>query len=135
ISASFIVSPNCVIIFSGQNVDATGRLCFIFFLCIVALLLPTILIGLSFPLASELTVMRMSALGRRIGTLYALNTIGGVLGSLTAGFVLIPYLGSQTALNALILMNMLLFAAIAASQPGLLTSLRRQGAIAFTVIV
>jgi spermidine synthase len=106
-----------------------------FFICIVALLLPTTLIGISFPLASELTVMRMSALGRRIGTLYALNTIGGVLGSLTAGFVLIPYLGSQWALNALILMNMLLFAAIAASQPGLLTSLWRQGAIALTVVV
>jgi predicted membrane-bound spermidine synthase len=106
-----------------------------FFACVVALLLPTILIGISFPLASELTVMRINALGRRIGALYALNTIGGVLGSLTAGFILIPHLGSQWALTALISMNMLLFIAIAASQPGLLTSLWRQGAIALTVVV
>jgi spermidine synthase len=106
-----------------------------FLTCVVALLLPTTLIGISFPLASELTVMRMSALGRRIGALYASNTIGGVLGSLTAGFILIPYLGSQWALTTLILMNLLLFVAIVASQTDLLTSLWRSGAIAFGVIV
>jgi len=106
-----------------------------FFICIAALILPTTLIGISFPLASELTVMRMSALGRRIGTLYASNTIGGVLGSLTAGFFLIPYLGTQSALTALILVNMLLFGAIALSQRGLLTSLWREGAIALTVVI
>lgn len=106
-----------------------------FLTCVVALLLPTTLIGISFPLASELTVMRMSALGRRVGTLYALNTIGGVLGSLTAGFVLIPCLGSQWALSTLIAMNMLLFAAIAASEPYLLKCVWRQGAIAVGVIV
>src|SRR5215472_1063732 len=106
-----------------------------FFICIAALILPTTLIGISFPLASELTVMRMSALGRRIGTLYASNTIGGVLGSLTAGFFLIPYLGTQSALTALILVDMLLFGAIALSQRGLLTSLWREGAIALTVVI
>lgn len=108
-----------------------------FFTCVLAILLPTTLIGISFPLASELTVMRMSALGRRIGTLYALNTIGGVLGSLAAGFLLIPYLGSQWTLTALIFMNIALFGAIAASQPSLLgnRSLWRQGAIAAGVVV
>jgi spermidine synthase len=108
-----------------------------FFTCILAILLPTTLIGISFPLASELTAMRMSALGRRIGTLYALNTLGGVFGSLTAGFLLIPYLGSQWTLTALIVMNLLLFMAIALSQRSLLTSreLWRQGALAFAVLV
>ncbi|WP_375788101.1 fused MFS/spermidine synthase [Bradyrhizobium sp. Pha-3] len=107
-----------------------------FLICAVALLLPTTLIGISFPLASELTVMQMSALGRRIGTLYALNTIGGVVGSLSAGFLLIPYLGSQGALTALIVLNVLLFVATTVSQPGLLkeSSLWRQGAVAASII-
>jgi spermidine synthase len=107
-----------------------------FLTCAAALLLPTTLIGISFPLASELTATRMSALGRRIGGLYALNTIGGVLGSLAAGFLLIPYLGSQWALTALIAMNVLLFAATALSQPELLgsRSLWRQGIMAAGVI-
>jgi len=106
-----------------------------FFICLLALILPTTLIGISFPIASELTVMRMSALGRKIGTLYALNTVGGVLGSLVAGFVLIPYLGSQWALSVLILINMLLFAAVVMSQPGVPKTLYRQGAIALIVVV
>ena len=106
-----------------------------FFTCVVALLLPTTLIGISFPLASELTVTRMSVLGRRIGALYALNTIGGVLGSLTAGFVLIPYLGSQWTLTALIFMNIALFVTIAASRSELMTSLWRTGALAAGVVL
>jgi len=106
-----------------------------FFTCLAALLIPTTLIGISFPLASELTVTRMSAVGRRIGALYALNTIGGVLGSLAAGFLLIPYLGSQWALTALIVMNILLSIAIAASRSGLLTVLWRQEAMALGVVV
>lgn len=107
-----------------------------FLTCAIALLLPATLIGISFPLASELTVTRMSALGRRIGSLYALNTIGGVLGSLAAGFVLIPVLGSQWALTLLIAMNVLLFAGTTLSQPNLLKdkSLWRQGIMAACVI-
>ena len=108
-----------------------------FLTCILALLLPTTLIGIGFPLASELTVMRLSALGRGIGKLYALNTLGGVLGSLAAGFILIPYLGSQWALIALILGNVLLFVATTASQPGLSANgtLWRQGAMAAAAVV
>jgi spermidine synthase len=119
---------------TGAQVLLGGDISF-FLTCFVALLLPTTLIGISFPLASELTVMRMSALGRSIGALYALNTVGGVLGSLTAGFILIPYLGSQWTLTALIMMNMLLFIMITASQAGLLTTLWRPGAIALGVIL
>jgi spermidine synthase len=108
-----------------------------FFTCILAMLLPTTLIGISFPLASELTVMRMSGLGRRIGKLYALNTVGGVLGSLAAGFVLIPCLGSQWTLTVLISVNVLLFVVVSASQSGLMTNriLWRQGAMASAAIV
>ncbi|HXX51966.1 MAG TPA: fused MFS/spermidine synthase, partial [Xanthobacteraceae bacterium] len=130
-----LLSPIVLVVVPVRTQMLLGDDVSFFFICIVALLLPTTLIGISFPLASELTVPRMSALGRRIGTVYALNTIGGVLGSLTAGFVLIPYLGSQSALNVLILINMFLFAAIAASQPGLLASLWRQGTIALAVVV
>ena len=105
-----------------------------FLICFVALLLPTTLIGIGFPLASELTATRMTAVGRRIGGLYALNTIGGVLGSLAAGFALLPRLGSQGALTALICTNVLLFISVAMSRSGLLKSLWRTGAIALGVV-
>jgi len=61
--------------------------------------------------------------------------MGGVFGSLTAGFILIPYLGSQWALTALIFMNLLLYITVAASRRGLLTSLWRQGAMALCVVL
>ena len=79
------------------------------FLCMVVLLVPTTLIGIGFPLASELTIQHMSVLGRRLGRLYALNTLGGTLGSLTAGFLLVPYLGTQASLTLVVALNVLLF--------------------------
>jgi spermidine synthase len=93
------------------------------FLCMVVLLVPTTLIGIGFPLASELTIQHMSVLGRRLGRLYALNTLGGTLGSLTAGFLLVPYLGTQAGLTLVVGLNLLLFTVVVASQP----SLRRDG--------
>lgn len=89
------------------------------FLCMVVLLVPTTLIGISLPLASELTIQHVSVLGRRLGRLYALNTLGGTLGSLTAGFVLVPYLGTQTSLTLIIVLNLVLFVVVVVSQPSL----------------
>ncbi len=89
------------------------------FLCVVVLLVPTTLIGISLPLASELTIQHVSVLGRRLGRLYALNTLGGTLGSLTAGFVLVPYLGTQASLTLIVVLNLLLFLVVVASQPSL----------------
>jgi predicted membrane-bound spermidine synthase len=93
------------------------------FLCMVVLLIPTTLIGISLPLASELTIQHVSVLGRRLGRLYALNTLGGTLGSLTAGFLLVPFLGTQDSLILIVALNLLLFLVVVASQP----SLRRDG--------
>jgi predicted membrane-bound spermidine synthase len=91
----------------------------IMLLCLVVLLVPTTLIGIGFPLASELTIRRLPALGRGLGKLYALNTLGGTLGSLTAGFLLLPYLGTQASLTVIIALNLLLFALTVVSQPSL----------------
>jgi spermidine synthase len=91
----------------------------IMLLCLVVLLVPTTLIGVGFPLASELTIRHLPVLGSRLGRLYALNTLGGTLGSLTAGFLLLPYLGTQASLILIIAMNLLLFAVTVASQPSL----------------
>jgi spermidine synthase len=107
-----------------------------FFVCFISLILPTTLIGVSFPLASEIAVTRTSVLGRRIGRLYAANTIGGVLGSLSAGFVLLPYLGSQWTLLILISINFTLFGVVLASNAAIRADrlLRREGALAFAFV-
>ena len=61
----------------------------------VIMLAPTLLMGATFPLASAIYVGARRQIGRGVGTLYALNTMGAIGGSLAAGFVLIPALGLQ----------------------------------------
>jgi spermidine synthase len=61
--------------------------------------------GLAFPLGLHLwTFFRDRDDGRsgsRLGVFYALNVCAGVVGSLGAGFVLLPWAGSRTAINLL----------------------------------
>lgn len=63
--------------------------------------LPSLLMGCTFPLANA-NIQRVEAsVGRRAGALYLANTAGSVLGSMLAGFVLLPWLGAQGAVLAL----------------------------------
>jgi spermidine synthase len=62
------------------------------------LLVPSVLSGISFPLAIRMAVDRPSLVGSRVGSMYAINTVGGILGSLLVGFLLLPYLGLQKSL-------------------------------------
>ena len=63
--------------------------------------IPALLMGFSFPLANAVIQHAERSVGRRAGILYLANTIGAVLGSLAAGFVLLPMLGLQTSTTIL----------------------------------
>jgi spermidine synthase len=63
------------------------------------LLGPTLLLGASFPLVTKIYARSLNRVGRSIGTAYALNTVGAILGSFVAGFVLIPFLGKAEGLR------------------------------------
>ena len=63
------------------------------------LILPTLFLGAAFPLVNRLCVTSLKDLGRSVGTVYALNTVGALCGSFAAGFVLIPFLGMQNGLR------------------------------------
>ena len=66
------------------------------------LLVPTTLMGLTFPLLLQRTA-RYAHVGRWVGRLTAVNTLGAVLGSLLTGYVFLPWLGSQRTLLAIAL--------------------------------
>jgi spermidine synthase len=57
------------------------------------LLLPTFCMGGTLPVLVRLRVQRYGELGERLSGLYAINTFGAVIGTLLAGFVLLPKLG------------------------------------------
>ncbi|PKN64748.1 MAG: hypothetical protein CVU57_13095 [Deltaproteobacteria bacterium HGW-Deltaproteobacteria-15] len=81
------------------------------FLCqmiFLMVLLPAILMGMALPLALCIrSAGKESKVAAEIGTLYAVNTLGGVVGSLAAGFFLIPFLGLQKTSLLLPVMNWL----------------------------
>jgi spermidine synthase len=65
------------------------------------LIAPALLAGLGFPLLLNLFCLRRSGAASSVGRIYAANTVGAVLGSLGAGFVVLPSLGSVGTLRAL----------------------------------
>ncbi len=64
----------------------------------LVMLVPAILSGLSFPLAVRLIVHDASQTGSGVGKMAAINMIGGIAGSLVAGFAALPLLGLQITL-------------------------------------
>lgn len=78
-----------------------------FMVAALTMLLPTILIGMNFPVAARIFSAGAVAVGRKVGDLYALNTIAAAIGAFVAGFVLIPMLGMQHAELLLAAINLL----------------------------
>jgi len=74
---------------------------------IVVLLVPTTLLGAAFPAAVRLISSTRHA-GGEVGATLALNTVGGIVGSLLAGFVLVPQLGLVGSLEVLALGGILI---------------------------
>ncbi len=59
----------------------------------VLLLIPALLMGISFPAMCRIYTQSVETIGAQVGKLYFVNTLGCVLGSLLAGIVMIPLLG------------------------------------------
>ena len=76
-----------------------------FLLVAFLLLMPTILMGLVFPLAVKTISLCRQGVGETVGVAYGWNTAGAILGSLTAGFVLIPIIGLQNTITAANMVN------------------------------
>jgi spermidine synthase len=64
------------------------------------LLLPTMFLGAAFPAAARL-VAGAAHVGREVGMVAAVNTAGGIAGSLLTGFVLVPRLGLVRSIGSL----------------------------------
>jgi len=54
---------------------------------------PTTLMGATFPVVSKIASSSLDAIGRQVGSVYAVNTLGSIAGSLLAGFLFIPFIG------------------------------------------
>lgn len=66
----------------------------------------TFVMGMSLPLLVQHMVTDLDTSGRRIGELYAANTLGAMAGTMLAGLVLIELLGLQGASRIAVLLNL-----------------------------
>jgi len=66
--------------------------------------LPTFLMGMSLPLTIQIASRSSDNAGRTVGTLYAINTLGSILGSFLCGLVILPALQIQRTLELMALL-------------------------------
>ncbi len=77
--------------FGGYVLEVAG-------LAVVVMLLPATVLGACLPYLLRVLQQRRGAPGETIGRLVAVNTVGGILGALAAGFLLLPVLGAWRSL-------------------------------------
>jgi spermidine synthase len=98
-----------------------------FILACITVLPATILMGGIFPLTMRIAAARLDSVGRDIGSAYALNTTGAIVGSFLAGFVTLPILGLQRGIYAAVLASLCLAALLFAFAPELPRARRATG--------
>jgi spermidine synthase len=81
--------------FAAASVIAT------FLVSALLILIPTMLLGATFPAAIRACAATATSGAKATGRVYAANTLGGIVGALVGGMVLIPSFGSKGALAAI----------------------------------
>jgi spermidine synthase len=109
----------------GSSFDVDSILAWQFLLAMLAILTPTILMGGVFPLTMRIYAGGVERVGRDVGTAYAINTVGAILGSFLAGFVALPILGLQRGIAVAAGLDVVLAVALVAVAPHIETMRRR----------
>jgi spermidine synthase len=77
-----------------------------FLLGFAVMIVPTLLVGATFPLAIAAVGRRLARLGRDVGAIYGANTVGTIVGSIATGFVLIRAIGIERTVLAAAVANL-----------------------------
>ncbi|MSP61100.1 MAG: hypothetical protein EXR72_12295 [Myxococcales bacterium] len=101
-----------VALLRGGAFSVDGILFSQFLLAALAILPATVLMGGVMPLTMRIYTIGIERVGRDLGDAYAMNTLGAILGSFGAGFVVLPSLGLQRGLHAAALASALVGAAL-----------------------
>lgn len=78
------------------------------FYTFLIMIIPTIFMGMSLPIAGKMAIEKIEDSGRSIGKVFSLNTLGTVFGSLIAGLILIPFIGIRSTIHIGLLINVIL---------------------------
>ncbi len=118
--------------------DLTGFILLQSAISLVFIFPATLLTGMTFPVVARIYTTSHRQTGADVGVAYFADTIGAIGGSLLAGFLLIPHLGTLDSLKALALVNLVIgivaLAATGASGKEIRFSLPRLGALSCVVV-
>jgi len=71
------------------------------------IIIPTTLMGATFPVMARIVLMNVGDRGGQIGLIYFLNSLGGALGCVVSGFYMIEEFGVEFSLNIVAMLNIL----------------------------
>lgn len=77
-----------------------------FILCFCLMLLPTLFMGMSLPVASEIVTASYKKIGVSVGRVFSVNTLGTVVGVVLTGLVFIPLFGIKVTFEIGIALNL-----------------------------
>lgn len=77
-------------------------------LCAAVLFLPTVWLGMTLPLVCRAATPALERRGRSVGRVFAVNTVGTVLGALLTGLALLPGLGLAGTFGLGVALNVLI---------------------------
>ncbi len=83
------------------------------------ILIPTCLMGAAVPMAIKICTTDVQRVGRSFGNVYGVNTLGAIIGSFMAGFLLIPWVGTQNSLFIAVAINFIAAGLILLQAPNL----------------
>lgn len=84
----------------------------VFGISLGVMILPTTMMGISLPAAARISTPGPESTGRRVGLVFAVNTLGTLLGSALAGIFIIPSIGLRATILGGVLINILLGATV-----------------------
>src|SRR5438874_884654 len=94
-----------VLVFQPQQLGATVRLALLGGAVGAVVLIPAVGMGMTFPLLTELVAREGESQSADVGRAYALNTLGGIAGTVLTGFVFVVVYGSGTTLRLGVLLS------------------------------
>lgn len=106
-----------------------------FMLCFGIMVIPTLFFGMTLPLVSHIASTRFGQLARKIGDVYAANTVGTLLGALSTGLILIPWLGIGQSLTVAFALNLAVGMTVLFRTPDAPPRVWRTGALGGIVLI
>ena len=93
-------STGLIVWFASMDIPWGATVLPRFIISFSLVLIPTILVGMTFPLVGKIMVTDLDRTGEDVGKVYAVNTLGNIVGALLPAFVLIPVLGINKGILA-----------------------------------